>query len=201
MTKIGRLLRLLGYYGFARYLPKAETPFAGKLAKRIRYIICHGLFVECGSNVNVEHGASIGRGEHISIGDNSGLGVDSIIGGPIFIGKDVMMGPNVVFYRGSHGFDRTDVPMRRQSRAESVSLEICDDVWFGRGVIILPGCRLIGKGAIIGAGSIVTKDVPDYAVVGGNPAKIIKMRTLTHDPSGEARLTLPSGVRLRNNDK
>ena len=55
-------------------------------------------------------------------------------------------------------------------------LEIGNDVWVGQGTIILPSCNEIGTGAVIGAGSIVTKDVPPYAVVVGNPAKIIKYR-------------------------
>ena len=52
---------------------------------------------------------------------------------------------------------------------------IGDDVWIGSRVIILPGVT-IGKGAIVGAGVVVTKDVPEYAIVGGNPAKVIKFR-------------------------
>lgn len=168
-------------------------PFLGRIATRIRYAICHRLLGECGRNVNIERGANIFAGRHIRIGDNSGLGVNSVIGGPIVIGKDLIMGPNVVIFRGSHAFDRTDMPMRLQGRQESVPLTICDDVWIGRNVIILPGCRRVGKGAIIGAGAIVTKDVSDYAVVGGNPAKVLKMRELTHDPTGEDKLTLPSG--------
>lgn len=55
-------------------------------------------------------------------------------------------------------------------------LEIGNDVWIGQYGIILPSVRRIGDGAVIGAGSIVTKDVPDYAIVAGNPAKVIKYR-------------------------
>lgn len=54
--------------------------------------------------------------------------------------------------------------------------EIGSDVWIGHSAIILAGCRKIGHGAIIGAGAIVTKDVPDYAIVAGNPARVIKYR-------------------------
>ena len=54
-------------------------------------------------------------------------------------------------------------------------MHIGDDVWIGTNVIILPGVN-VGSHCIIGAGAIVTKDVPDYAIVGGNPAKIIRMR-------------------------
>jgi virginiamycin A acetyltransferase len=56
------------------------------------------------------------------------------------------------------------------------SLEIGDDVWIGHGVIILAGCRRIGRGAIVGAGSIVTKDVAPYTVVAGNPARKLRDR-------------------------
>lgn len=55
-------------------------------------------------------------------------------------------------------------------------LEIDEDVWIGARAIILPGCKKIGAHSIIGAGSVVTHDVPEYAIVGGNPAKILKMR-------------------------
>ena len=56
------------------------------------------------------------------------------------------------------------------------SLEIGHDAWLGQGAIITPGCKRIGTGAVVGAGAIVTKDVPDFAVVGGNPARIIRYR-------------------------
>ena len=55
-------------------------------------------------------------------------------------------------------------------------LHIACDVWIGTRAIILPGCKRIGAHSIIGAGAVVTKDVPDYAIVGGNPARVLKMR-------------------------
>jgi maltose O-acetyltransferase len=55
-------------------------------------------------------------------------------------------------------------------------LEIGYDVWIGTRVIVLPGCKKIGAHSIIGAGAVVTKDVADYSIVAGNPAKVIRMR-------------------------
>ena len=57
-----------------------------------------------------------------------------------------------------------------------MGLEIGHDVWMGQQAIILPGCKKIGNGAIIGGGSIVTHDVPPYAIVVGNPARVIRYR-------------------------
>jgi len=127
-----------------------------------------------GKNVNIEHGADFGSGRHIEIGDNSGLGVRCWIGAAV-IGNDVMIGPDVVVLSASHKFDRTDIPMCQQGGEPLRPVYIGDDVWIGTWAIILPG-RKIGKGAIIGAGAVVTKDVPEYAIVGGNPARVIRYR-------------------------
>ncbi len=171
------LIFLFLYYCLMRYLPPSHWPlYIGNTSKILRYYNCKNLFKECGKNVNIERKAAIGTGREISIGDNSGLGISSIIEGPIIIGKDVMMGPNTIIQRSAHAFDRTDIPMNQQGITKKSLLEICDDVWIGRNVIILPGCHRIGKGSIIGAGAIVTKDVPDYSISAGNPAKVRKMR-------------------------
>ncbi len=111
----------------------------------------------------------------ISIGNNSGLGIRCRVRGPLTIGNDVMMGPDVVILSGGHVFDRTDIPMRLQGGKKSRPTVIGDDVWIGTRAIIMPGVR-IGSGVIIGAGAVVTKDVPDYAIVGGVPAKVLRYR-------------------------
>ena len=86
-----------------------------------------------------------------------------------------MMGPNVSCYPRNHAFNRTDIPMNQQGFAEEKPIIIEDDVWIGANSIILGGVK-IGNGAIIGAGAVVTKDVPPRAIVAGNPAKLIKYR-------------------------
>ena len=93
----------------------------------------------------------------------------------VVIGNNVMMGPEVIIYTSGHKHDRIDIPMMEQGSSEVQPVKIGNDVWIGGRVIILPGVK-VGNGAIIGAGAVVTKDVPDYAIVGGNPAKVIRMR-------------------------
>jgi len=63
-----------------------------------------------------------------------------------------------------------------EDNMKSASLEISHDSWIGANALIAPGCSRIGLGAVVGAGSIVTKNVPDFAVVAGNPARIIRYR-------------------------
>lgn len=85
-----------------------------------------------------------------------------------------MMGPDVSILTHTHNIERTDIPMGQQGMRVS-EVVIGNDVWIGMRVVIMPGVR-IGNGVVIGAGAVVTKDVPDYAIVGGVPARIIKFR-------------------------
>ena len=94
----------------------------------------------------------------------------------VTIDDNLLMAEDVYFIGGTHNFDNTEVPIGEQDSKEKVPLHIAGDVWIGARVLVLPGCKRIGHGAVIGAGSVVTKDVPDWAIVGGNPAKIIRMR-------------------------
>ena len=115
---------------------------------------------------------------NISIGDNVWIGpsADFDGGGTITIGNGVIIAPEVCIYSRTHNFNSDDLgslPFDNVMLSEAVIIN--DYVWIGRRAIILPGVT-IGKGAIIGAGAVVSKNIPDYAVVVGNPAKIIKYR-------------------------
>lgn len=194
MSFIKSIIRI-GYEGFAKHLPASSCPVVGSFCRTIRYWFARQLAIECGKYVNLERGATVAFGAGVRIGDLSGLGKGCLVEAPLTMGKNVNMAPDVVILRQNHhGYERTDIPMREQEDLRHPALVVCDDVWFGRRAMILPGCRRIGKGSIVGAGAVVTKDVPDYTIVAGNPAKEVKKRQLTHDPVGEAKLTLPSGV-------
>lgn len=161
------------YNLIAKKLPSSENRIIGKFSKRFRSF-CFKKITKCKSkNLNIQKGCFFEK--NVKLGDNSGLGINSFIQGPTTMGKNVMMGPDVVILTSNHKFDRIDIPMIEQGFRDKKRVEISDDVWIGIRAIILPGVK-VGKGAIIGAGAVVTKDVPDYAIVGGCPAKIIKKR-------------------------
>ena len=136
---------------------------------------CRRLFRSAGRSVNVEQGAYFGSGWEVEIGDHSGLGVNCSVPFNLKVGGDVMMGSDVLILGENHRFDDLDHPMRLQGYTAPSPVRIQDDVWIGARAIILPGLT-IGKGAIIGAGAVVTKDVPPYAICAGNPARVIRFR-------------------------
>jgi maltose O-acetyltransferase len=172
---VGFLFQIL-YYIVARNLPASYSYSGlGRLSKKCRAFICRQFFHSIGCNVNIEHGAYFGSGRLVEIGDNSGIGVNCHVPANIRIGKDVMMGPDVLIIGRNHRFDDISKPMRLQGYTDAPPVVIEDDVWLGTRVIVLPGIR-VGRGSIIGAGAIVTKDVPPFAVCAGNPARVIRFR-------------------------
>lgn len=154
-------------------MPKSTHKYT-KIFRKIRRFICTPLFDQCGANLNIEAGASFGTGKGIRIGNNSSIGVMSQVRGPLSIGDNVMMGPEVVIFTSNHRFDRLDLTMDRQGSITKPVI-IGNDVWIGQRVMIMAGVN-IGNGVIIAAGAVVTKDIPDFAIVGGVPAKVLKYR-------------------------
>ena len=127
--------------------------------------------------MNLEQGAYIGNGRNFHVLGVAGIGRNFACHSRIVtIHGPLLMGENVLFQGGGHKFDNPDVIIGSEGNLPDTPLEIGDDVWIGARVIVLPGCKKGGAHSIIGAGAVVTKDVPDYAIVGGNPAKIIRMR-------------------------
>ncbi len=166
----------LFYYGFAQHLPASyRYQPLGKFAKFCRAMACKRLFRRCGQGVNVERGANFYTGWEVEIGDDSSLGIGCMVPFDLKVGKDVMMGPDVIIIGENHEFASRELPIRLQGYKHYPPVRIEDDVWIGARAVILPGIT-IGKGAIIGTGAVVTKDVPPYAICGGNPAKIIRYR-------------------------
>ncbi|MFZ4583305.1 MAG: acyltransferase [Paludibacter sp.] len=172
-----KYIYLLLYYALAKYLPKSTTPVIGKVSKNLRRFLCSQLFKSSGNKLVVENGVYFGNGKDVSVGFEVGFGKNFQCRNVMLtVGDYLMMGEDVLFQGGNHSFERTDIPMGHQGGGGKTELVIANDVWIGARVIVLPGCKKIGNGVVVGAGSVVTKDIPDYAIVGGNPAKIIRFR-------------------------
>ncbi len=165
------------YKVFLVWLPESTTPIIGKYCRKLRYLCCKNIFLYCGKNVNIEKGAFFGSGFRLKIGDNSGIGINCTVPGNIVIGCNVMMGPNCYIFSDNHAFDRTDIPMIEQGHTAQLVTIVEDDVWIGRQVIFTAG-RIVKKGSIIAAGCVLTKNFPEYSIIGGNPSKLIKTRTV-----------------------
>lgn len=140
-------------------------------------------FGECGSNVVVSSNCKFSGIDNIYLGSNIVLGSETMImttKANVYIGDYVFFAPKVSVISGDHRYDVLGEYMlnvkdkdKRPEDDQDVVFE--GDNWIGSGVIILKGVT-IGRGAIVAAGSVVTKSIPRYAIVAGVPARIIRMR-------------------------
>lgn len=172
IRRMKRIICRILYYHFAIYLPPSFEK-GGCFSKRIREALVRNFISYCGRNVNIEKGAIFTS--DTKIGNNSGIGIKAELTGKVIIGDNVMMGPHCIIYTKNHKTSDISIPMCLQGFEEEEPVIIEDDVWIGGRVVILPGVR-VGRGTIIGVGSVVTRDVAPFSVVGGVPAKLIKMR-------------------------
>lgn len=176
-----RKLFLALYYSLLRWLPDNNSlgPI-GRISGAARAMVCRRIFASMGTNVVICKGVYFGSGSSMHMGNHTALGPRCHIQATdIVMGDYVMMAPDVLILGGGHRTDDISVPMGQQGQLERSTLTIGNDVWIGQRAIILGKTSTIGRGAIIGAGAVVTRPVPDYAVVGGNPAKIIRYRNKT----------------------
>ena len=169
-----RTLALFLYYAFARHLPTQPMP-GWRLGYWLRGRLVRRIFLRCGADVLIKHGAYFGSGSEIELGARSQLGHNARIDHDVVIGDDVLMGPDVVMMSAGHAYEDPSLPINRQGQTPRQPIHIGNDVWIGTRVVILPGVH-IGDGAVVGASAVVTKDVPPRAVVAGVPARVVRMR-------------------------
>jgi galactoside O-acetyltransferase len=172
----------------------------GRVGTKMRSFFWRKSFKTCGSELSIGTGFVCREPRNISLGDNVVLGpqtclfalgggtitirnrftinrhviIDASQNGSVVIGDDVFIAPNVVIRSSNHEYKSLDVPMRNQGH-KGGKIVIGNDVWLAANSVILPDV-VIGDGSIIGAGSVVTHDIPPYSIAGGVPAKIICSR-------------------------
>ncbi|WP_276359562.1 acyltransferase [Daejeonella sp. H1SJ63] len=185
------------FSSFIEWFLNGFPGYTGMFMRRIYYKL---KLNTCGDKLSIGTNTKITPGKNISIGDNFtcfgndfffafdngtieignnvsinyNVNVNSSQGGQVIIGNDVLIASNVVIRTSSHVYLDMAQPIRTQGH-KSGCINIHDDVWIGSNVTILPDVT-IGKGSIIAAGSLVNKNVEEYSIYGGVPAKFIKKR-------------------------
>ncbi len=164
----GLLAKLVGFWHASVRVGHLHDPW-GSL---VRYAFYKHMLVSVGNSVYFAYGCNFSYPE-VSIGNDVRIGYGANVG-LVDIGSDVRIGANCNLLSGSrmHGIERTDIPIRLQA-GELERIKIGRDCWIGASAVIMAN---IGEGSVVGSGSVVTKRVPAWSVVGGNPAKIIRSR-------------------------
>lgn len=169
------ILARLFYNLIAKRLPSSYLP-GYRWTRKVRAYCARFLMDGVGKNVTIEPYVDFSYGM-VRLGDNSGFGAHSRVS-CCFVGKDVMIGSNLTIIPRDHCIERTDIPMIRQGFTKIQPIIIDNDVWIGDNVTILKGVH-VHSHSVIAAGAVVNRDVPEYAIVGGVPAKVIKYRKPT----------------------
>jgi len=134
-------------------------------------------FLRIGNDVHVARFCTLRAGERgITIQDGAGINTRAYIdgNGEVEIGANALLSPGVQIISGNHVFDRTDIPIRDQGTVYG-KVTIGEDCWLGTNVIVLPGVS-IGRGCVIGAGAVVTHDLPEFGIAYGVPARVVGRR-------------------------
>ncbi len=156
------------FYGLFKYLPSPIGDlFRGLITKP---------FLKCCGKVRLYEGVTIWYPYRIKLGSRVTINEFCYLSGygNLDIGDDVLIGHRVSIVSSDHIFEDTNKTIRSQG-IRGKSVKISDDVWIGANSTILAGVT-IGKGVIVAAGSVVTRDIPPFSIVGGVPAKILKKR-------------------------
>jgi acetyltransferase-like isoleucine patch superfamily enzyme len=162
-----------------------QVPRRIRLGRRV--MIGEGCFVDAhslagriilGDDVWLSRGCYVlaQRDMEVRIDDRAYIGHRSLLYGTggIHIGQDVLLANDVQLICGNHTFARRDVPIRAQPTVEQ-PIVIEEDVWLGASVIVLGGVT-VGRGSVVGAGAVVTQDLPPYSIARGVPARVVGVR-------------------------
>lgn len=174
----------------------ANVSGLGSYVAKIRFMACAWKFESHGSRCGLESGVSIRGGTRIHLGDRVTVRKGVLIAGSgtlnigsrtvvnqdviiacrssITIGEDCMIAPRAYILDVDHDFASRSIPISKQGY-RTAPIVVGDDVWIGAYAVLLRGIT-IGRGAIVAAHAVVTKDVPEFAVVAGAPARVISMR-------------------------
>ena len=172
--KFGRLVRRIYFKCFLN-----ASGWNLSIGNNVEIKCCQN--ITFGNHVNISSGGFISACDKakLSIGDhfngNGNLRIIADCGGNIKIGNDVMIGPNSVIRSSNHSYKNFKLPMNKQGHIAGEIL-IGDDVWIAANVVILPNV-IIGSHSIVAAGAVVNKDVPEFAIVAGVPAKVVGHRS------------------------
>lgn len=173
-TVLGTAVRLAAFKPLFRAL--------GGSCGRVRF--GQSLTMQGVGHMHLADGVRLGKGCHLYartgelvMGENAAMNINVVVdadGGVVRIGAHATVGPGTVIRAANHRFDRLDVPIMFQGH-EPGEVVIEDDVWIAANCTIVPGVR-IGRGAVVGAGSVVTRDVEPHTVVAGVPARFLRRR-------------------------
>ena len=167
------------------YLMWMVRSIPGEFGFLLRRRLLSGHFGSCGQNVMIHPGVKFRNIHKLIVGNDVYIGEDAFIqaGGEVTLGNSVLIGPGVKIWTQNHEFGDTGPVSTRDYNYAKV--DIGDDVWIGANAFIMPGVSL-QRGTIVSAGSVVgAKVYPAYCVIGGNPARVVKLRRGESDTQKE----------------
>ena len=155
----------------------------GLIKSVLVYVRClkgrlNGAQIQIGKNTYIASGSFFSAGKRVDLGRENYIGRNAYLSCHLTLARKVMVASDVAFVGGDHKFDNIDDYIMDSGRDEIKEIIVEEDVWIGHGAIILHGVKL-ATGCIVGAGSVVTKDVGEFEIVAGNPAKYVRHRLRT----------------------
>ena len=172
MRTIRQILGLTMYALLGNLVPSYGFGLLGTLARSYRALCIRLIAIESGRRLGIGRKVRFSRKLHV--GTDSGIGDGAFFQGEVYIGSKVLMAPFCAFIAQNHSFADTKIPIKEQGMTEAPII-IGDNVWLGYGVTVLAGVQ-IGSNSVIGAKSVVTKNIPEGSVAVGVPAKVVRKR-------------------------